>query len=81
MPAGACSTISRIRSISARLRARAGSSVRTRVAGANPPGSVQELAARADLAEAGSSLEQIFLRVTGHGGARSESGPSHRDDR
>jgi ABC-2 type transport system ATP-binding protein len=29
-------------------------------------GSVQELAARADLAEAGSSLEQIFLHVTGH---------------
>jgi ABC-2 type transport system ATP-binding protein len=29
-------------------------------------GSVQELAARADLAAAGSSLEQIFLRVTGH---------------
>jgi ABC-2 type transport system ATP-binding protein len=29
-------------------------------------GSVQELAARADLAAAGSNLEQIFLRVTGH---------------
>ena len=29
-------------------------------------GTVEELAARADLAEAGSSLEQIFLRVTGH---------------
>jgi ABC-2 type transport system ATP-binding protein len=29
-------------------------------------GSVEELAARADLAEAGSTLEQIFLRVTGH---------------
>jgi ABC-2 type transport system ATP-binding protein len=29
-------------------------------------GSVQELAARADLAAAGSSLEQIFLHVTGH---------------
>ena len=28
-------------------------------------GTVRELAARADLAEAGSSLEQIFLRVTG----------------
>lgn len=28
-------------------------------------GTVSELAARADLAEAGSSLEQIFLRVTG----------------
>jgi len=29
-------------------------------------GTVEELAARADLAEAGSNLEQIFLRVTGH---------------
>lgn len=29
-------------------------------------GTVDELAARADLAEAGSSLEQIFLRVTGN---------------
>jgi ABC-2 type transport system ATP-binding protein len=29
-------------------------------------GSVAELAARADLAAAGSNLEQIFLRVTGH---------------
>lgn len=29
-------------------------------------GTVEELAARADLAEAGSTLEQIFLRVTGH---------------
>ena len=29
-------------------------------------GSVHELAARADLAAAGSNLEQIFLRVTGH---------------
>jgi ABC-2 type transport system ATP-binding protein len=29
-------------------------------------GSVHELAARADMAEAGSSLEEIFLRVTGH---------------
>jgi ABC-2 type transport system ATP-binding protein len=29
-------------------------------------GSVEELAARADLASAGSSLEQVFLRVTGH---------------
>jgi ABC-2 type transport system ATP-binding protein len=29
-------------------------------------GTVAELAARADLAEAGSNLEQIFLRVTGH---------------
>src|SRR6476620_792860 len=29
-------------------------------------GSVEQLAARADLAEAGSTLEQIFLRVTGH---------------
>jgi len=30
-------------------------------------GTVAELASRADLAAAGSSLEQIFLRVTGHG--------------
>jgi ABC-2 type transport system ATP-binding protein len=30
-------------------------------------GTVAELASRADLAVAGSSLEQIFLRVTGHG--------------
>jgi ABC-2 type transport system ATP-binding protein len=29
-------------------------------------GSVEQLAARTDLAEAGSTLEQIFLRVTGH---------------
>ena len=29
-------------------------------------GTVGELASRADLAEAGSNLEQIFLRVTGH---------------
>jgi ABC-2 type transport system ATP-binding protein len=29
-------------------------------------GSVAELASRADLTEAGSSLEQIFMRVTGH---------------
>src|SRR5207244_13022019 len=29
-------------------------------------GTVAELASRADLAAAGSSLEQIFLRVTGH---------------
>ena len=29
-------------------------------------GTVDELAARADLAEAGSNLEQIFLHVTGH---------------
>ena len=29
-------------------------------------GSVEQLAATADLAEAGSTLEQIFLRVTGH---------------
>jgi ABC-2 type transport system ATP-binding protein len=29
-------------------------------------GTVAELASRADLAEAGSNLEQIFLRVTGH---------------
>src|SRR5947208_11298500 len=30
-------------------------------------GTVAELASRADLATAGSNLEQIFLRVTGHG--------------
>jgi len=30
-------------------------------------GTFQELATRADLAEAGSNLEQIFLHVTGHG--------------
>jgi ABC-2 type transport system ATP-binding protein len=30
-------------------------------------GSLEELAARADLAAAGSDLEQIFLRATGHG--------------
>jgi ABC-2 type transport system ATP-binding protein len=30
-------------------------------------GSLEELAARADLAEAGSDLERIFLRATGHG--------------
>jgi ABC-2 type transport system ATP-binding protein len=30
-------------------------------------GTVEELASRADLAEAGSNLEQIFLHVTGHG--------------
>jgi ABC-2 type transport system ATP-binding protein len=29
-------------------------------------GTVEQLAARADLAEAGSTLEQIFMRVTGH---------------
>jgi hypothetical protein len=29
-------------------------------------GTVAELASRADLAEAGSSLEQIFLHVTGN---------------
>jgi ABC-2 type transport system ATP-binding protein len=29
-------------------------------------GTVQELASRVDLASAGSNLEQIFLRVTGH---------------
>ncbi len=29
-------------------------------------GTVAELALRADLAAAGSNLEQIFLRVTGH---------------
>ena len=32
-------------------------------------GTVAELASRADLAGAGSNLEQIFLRVTGHGTA------------
>ena len=32
-------------------------------------GSVEELASREDLAAAGSNLEQIFLRVTGHGPA------------
>jgi ABC-2 type transport system ATP-binding protein len=32
-------------------------------------GTVAELASRADLAAAGSNLEQIFLRVTGHGTA------------
>ena len=32
-------------------------------------GTVAELASRADLAEAGSKLEEIFLRVTGHGTA------------
>ena len=32
-------------------------------------GTVAELASRADLAAAGSNLEQIFLRVTGHGPA------------
>src|SRR5205814_8680639 len=30
-------------------------------------GTVQELAARADLTQAGSNLEQIFLHVTGRG--------------
>jgi ABC-2 type transport system ATP-binding protein len=45
-------------------------------------GTVQELATRVDLAEAGSSLEQIFLRVTGHGGAGSRgSDPGRRDGR
>ena len=37
-------------------------------------GTVAELAARADLATAGSSLEQIFLRVTGHD-AQSDTSP------
>ena len=32
-------------------------------------GTVAELASRADLVAAGSNLEQIFLRVTGHGPA------------
>ncbi len=32
-------------------------------------GTVAELASRADLAAAGSSLEQIFMRVTGQDGA------------
>src|SRR5262249_53683925 len=36
-------------------------------------GTVAELASRADLAEAGSNLEQIFLRVTGHDSARTAS--------
>jgi ABC-2 type transport system ATP-binding protein len=36
-------------------------------------GSVAQLAARHDLAEAGSNLEQIFMRVTGH-----DSGPERR---
>jgi ABC-2 type transport system ATP-binding protein len=45
-------------------------------------GTVQELATRVDLAEAGSSLEQIFLRVTGHGGAGSRgSDPGRRGGR
>jgi ABC-2 type transport system ATP-binding protein len=35
-------------------------------------GSVAELASRADLAAAGSNLEQIFLRVTGHGATPAE---------
>jgi len=34
-------------------------------------GTVDELASRADLARAGSNLEQIFMRVTGHEGAES----------
>ncbi len=41
-------------------------------------GTVDELAARADLAEAGSNLEQIFLRVTGHD--TPASGPSQALD-
>ena len=32
-------------------------------------GSVAELVRRADLAEAGSTLEQVFMRVTGHDSA------------
>jgi ABC-2 type transport system ATP-binding protein len=36
-------------------------------------GSVEQLAARHDLAEAGSNLEQIFMRVTGH-----DPGPERR---
>jgi hypothetical protein len=32
-------------------------------------GTVQELVSRADLAAAGTSLEQVFLHVTGHGPA------------
>jgi ABC-2 type transport system ATP-binding protein len=36
-------------------------------------GSVEQLAARHDLAEAGSNLEQIFMRVTGH-----DAGPERR---
>ena len=39
-------------------------------------GTVAELASRADLAAAGSNLEQIFLRVTGHDVAPTEQAPS-----
>src|SRR5438874_6664427 len=39
-------------------------------------GTVAELATRADLAMAGSNLEQIFLRVTGHDTAPAERTPS-----
>jgi ABC-2 type transport system ATP-binding protein len=38
-------------------------------------GSVAQLAARVESAGAGSSLEQIFLQVTGHGGADGEGRP------
>ncbi len=41
-------------------------------------GTFDELAARADLAEAGSNLEQIFLRATGHD--TPASGPSRTPD-
>jgi ABC-2 type transport system ATP-binding protein len=36
-------------------------------------GTVAELASRADLAEAGSNLEQIFLHVTGHGDSKASN--------
>jgi len=39
-------------------------------------GTVAQLASRADLAVAGSNLEQIFLRVTGHDPAPAERTPS-----
>jgi hypothetical protein len=37
-------------------------------------GTVEELASREDLAAAGSNLEQIFLRVTGHGAVTGQGG-------
>jgi ABC-2 type transport system ATP-binding protein len=37
-------------------------------------GSVRELVSRADLVEAGSDLETIFLHMTGHGGSREPDG-------
>jgi len=39
-------------------------------------GSVAELASRADLTAAGSSLEQIFMRVTGHDPAPEPAEPA-----